>query len=238
MDTAQNYCLRNLQDGYVFSSRCCSRLVLGASPGGAGGLPKTPSIVTCYVRVDYVITKPCAEVFICRISTQHLIRPNFFSYSQQNTVKFSTSAPRRNPVPKFFIPIFLIVCIKLYFRRDPGMRYRVIQELPHIYVIVLRKSMSFLLFFQPAICEWTLLTFSWNHTNIKISSRQVTNPFISRSGCVECARARSDDFHLSKAAFVRAVFSPGFSLLLRMAVKSVPLLQAFYFQRHRQHVWT
>jgi hypothetical protein len=46
-----------------------------------------------------------------------------------------------------------------------------------------------------------------------------------------------DDFHFSKAALVRAVFSSGFDLLLGLDFKGVPFFQASNIQRNRQHVW-
>lgn len=51
-----------------------------------------------------------ATVFICGISHRHLIiTASLHNYSQQNTVKLPTSTRRRNPVPEFIVPIFVLL---------------------------------------------------------------------------------------------------------------------------------
>lgn len=67
------------------------------------------------------------------------------------------------------------------------------------------------------------------NTNIKSAShRSQTHLAHASDASSALVGARKDDFHFPKAALVRAVFPPGFGLLLGMASKSVPFFQASY----------
>lgn len=111
-----------------------------------------------------------ATVFICGISHRHLIiTASLHNYSQQNTVKLPTSTRRRNPVPEFIVPIFVLLGRNLNLDETS----KVIQNLSYIHVIVVRKSKSVLLFFQPAMWVKVVDLFLNSkdiNTNIKAAS--------------------------------------------------------------------